>query len=421
MGKKQKSQKDIRQYIYDDYIFNRELESTDNVLKNISLLVDNNLATHISGKEEIYYTSVSLYKIASKMMCKYNKKLKKYKRRLTGESNARVGFVANTPEDLIALNKEGLDFGIYYADLGNDKEDNYAIFRVSQEEPDELGAIAFDLYFIGYKHAKYKNKFFNLVEKYKKLRDETKEESIYTLPDGEYKDVQFKSFDKMVFTDKEKILNYIDNWIENIPVYHKYEMTPKLSILLYGEPGTGKSTFCRALAKHLGIETVASLSPGFFYDKSDDNGGKRYTRRMSPYCPMVYSIDDIDCFCRSREEDNSSENGKMLASILEFLDSPNTFYHKAKDGIFYPISVVVATTNYYDRLDAAVKRHGRFDLKVEMKPFNIDQAEELCGLYDLKLSDVYHDVIKKDFTISPAYLQALCIENLDKSFKNKKE
>ena len=52
-----------------------------------------------------------------------------------------------------------------------------------------------------------------------------------------------------------------------------------------------------------------------------------------------------------------------------------------------------------------------------MDEFNKKEAEEMCALYDLKLSDVYDKPITKDFKISPSYLQALCLENIDNSFK----
>lgn len=418
MGKKNKekySQKDIKQYIYDDYIFNRELESTSDIIKHMSLLVDNNMASKVSSKEDMGYIQVSLYKIASMFMTKYNKSLKDFKRRQLEHEYSNEKITADISPELVELSKEGLEPGIYYAKLGNEKHDDYAMLHVV-EDPEDSYMISFELFFIGYKHRKYKKKFFGLVDHYKKINEKRKNECLVTLGyNFDYKETQFKSFDRMVFTDKKKILQYIDNWVESIPIYHKYEMIPKLSILLYGEPGTGKSTFCKALAKYLGIEYVGQITAEFFV-KDDRTTNVRKSKIYSG-SEIVYSLDDIDCICKSREEDNSNENGKILSALLEFLDNPNTFYYKAKDGKYYPVSIVVATTNYYDKLDTAIKRYGRFDLKIEMKPFNYDQAQEMCALYDLKLEDIYHEKIDKSFSISPAYLQALCMENVDKTLK----
>ena len=58
-----------------------------------------------------------------------------------------------------------------------------------------------------------------------------------------------------------------------------------------------------------------------------------------------------------------------------------------------------------------------FDLKIEMNDFNREQAEEMCKLYDLKLCDLVMNSDEENFTISPSYLQALCLENIDKSLK----
>jgi len=421
MGKgKQKTQSQIRQFIYDDYIFNRELESVSDILKHMELLVDNNLASRISGKEDVSYTRVSKYKIASKMLCDIDKSLREHIRQpLDHEYNVDHIDSKENPK-LVELAKEGLDIGVYYVDLGDEDHDDYAVFRVQLPDDEDPYIISYDLYFIGYRHNKFKKKFLKKYDKFKKMNDEKKDEAIVDISGSfEFKSAQFKSFNNMIFTGKNEILQYIDNWVENIPYYDKYEITPKLSILLYGEPGTGKSTFCRALAKYLGIENVGVITSAYF-TSSNDNSNRRRPRYGS-YMSMVYSLDDIDCICRSREEDTSNENAQVLASLLEFLDNPPTFDFKAKDGKYYPVSIVVASTNYFDRLDDAVKRYGRFDYKLEMKPLTVNQAREMCALYDLELESVYKDKITNDTLISPAYLQALCMENVDKAIKKKGE
>ena len=412
----QKQQEKLSQYIFDDYIFNRDFSNTNNVLKNIQLLVDNNLASRIAGNELISDMGTSRYKVACRFLCKYNKELKKFKRKYI-EDNFEEGYmIAGTDKRITELNDYALEDGVYYVDLGDKEHDDYAILKVSQKE-DNHYRIGFELYFIGYRHSKFKDKYFKLVEKYEKLSQKSTDNYLMYSDRRAPKTVTFKSFDQMVIRDKDKILKYIDNWVEHIPMYHKYGISPKLSILLYGEPGTGKSTFARALAKYLDIDSCMCISPDYFSSLSV-NGGRN---SLYTYKPTVFTIDDIDCVCHSRKDnkskDNNANNNTVLSSLLEFLDNPENFYYKAKDGYYYPISIVVATTNYFDKLDDAVKRYGRFDLKIKMDEFNKKEAEEMCALYDLKLSDVYDKPITKDFKISPSYLQALCLENIDNSFK----
>ena len=62
-------------------------------------------------------------------------------------------------------------------------------------------------------------------------------------------------------------------------------------------------------------------------------------------------------------------------------------------------------------------RPGRFDVRIQLTDFDKEQAEEMCSVYDLTLSDVIDEEITDDFTILPAKLEALCRENIDKSLK----
>ena len=192
-------------------------------------------------------------------------------------------------------------------------------------------------------------------------------------------------------------------------------MIPKLSIMLWGTAGNGKTTFAQALAKHLGIYQIRNYSKDSF--AFNDNKQSSFTSKYAE--SEIAVIDDIDCVCISRELSKDAENNTILSYLLEWLDNPPTFYYKAKDGIRYPVSIVIASTNYYEKLDAAVKRHGRFDYTIHMKDFDIAMANEMCATYGLKLSDVIsEDIDEETFTISPATLDAYCKANIDKALKS---
>ena len=53
-----------------------------------------------------------------------------------------------------------------------------------------------------------------------------------------------------------------------------------------------------------------------------------------------------------------------------------------------------------------------------MRNFNKKYAQEMCDIYELKLEDIVKDSNKKNFEISPAKLQAICLRNIDNSLKN---
>lgn len=424
MGKKKKmkfetNQKAISDYIFSDYVADVEASVTENALKDMPLLISNELAVRICGEEYRYSTSVSIYKIASKFMQEYNKKLKEYRRKLDDyEVGGDNGVYVFMDSRLVELAKYSLEPGTYYAQL--DKSE-YAVLDISQSDNDEDDSmVKYQLYFVGKKCKKWKEKFYKIVDEYKAIKKEEKHERIYYTDGKPSISSIFKSFDKCIFAEKENTLKYIDNFINHIPDYYAYGMTPKLSIMCYGRPGTGKSTFGKALANYLNIDSVTAVSPDFFESHDEPSYGRgRGGRGNAPYqgMPTVYSLDDIDCVCKSREESDSRENTAALANLLAFLDNPPTFDYKAKDGVHYPISIIVASTNYYDKLDDAVKRPGRFDYTIEMPYFTKKEAQEMCDIYGLRLEDIVKDSDKKSFTIGPSALQALCLENIDKSMK----
>lgn len=417
-SKKNYSGQEISDFIFEDFIADREFLNVDETLKQYDMLVNNGLGAKISGVGSPYAISLNEYKVASLFMINHNKKLKKsLKKTEEDEYGADIKIAGDHPE-INKLGESGLDYGVHYAVLGKIERNNYAVLNV-YEDSDESWYINFDLYIIGKKWKKYKDEYFKLLDHFKNLQKQNAQEYISFTDGSPVKETTFKSFDQMIFEGKEEEIKYIDNWVNNIPKFYQYGITPKLSILLYGEPGTGKSTFYKALAKHLGIDRIQSISPSFFLD-DDNNKQKNGRGYYSKFRGCVLALDDIDCFCASREENESKENSYITHALLNYLDTPDTFYFKAKDGIYYPVSIIVATTNYYDKLDKAVKRYGRFDRKIEMKEFNEKQARDMCAIYGLTLENVLPEKIKidKEFIISPSYLQSLCTDKIDSDLKS---
>ena len=99
---------------------------------------------------------------------------------------------------------------------------------------------------------------------------------------------------------------------------------------------------------------------------------------------------------------------------MQFLDSNSS-----------PTNVIfIATTNHIERLDSALLREGRFDLKVEVKPLSRPEAELFGKSFDLS-EDMVTDIlntIDSESTERGMYNQSrlqarllACIEN--KSYK----
>ncbi|KII84168.1 hypothetical protein PLICRDRAFT_118433 [Plicaturopsis crispa FD-325 SS-3] len=152
--------------------------------------------------------------------------------------------------------------------------------------------------------------------------------------------------------------------------------------LLHGPPGTGKTSTIYAIASELGLEIYSlSLASGFVDDS--------FLQRAAASIPKhsILLIEDIDCAFPSREDD---EDDEMLPTRKQTYPSPFTIPHGKKSnvtlsGLLNMIDGVgseegklfFATTNYYDRLDPAMLRPGRIDLKIPYKLASTLQARAL--------------------------------------------
>ncbi|KAJ6534266.1 P-loop containing nucleoside triphosphate hydrolase protein [Mycena capillaripes] len=139
--------------------------------------------------------------------------------------------------------------------------------------------------------------------------------------------------------------------------------------LLHGPPGTGKTSTIYALAGALNLE-IYSLS------LASNNVDDAFLQQAASSVPKngIFLIEDIDCAFPSRtdEEDEAAEPMSMgrgnammgrarapgpvtLSGLLNVIDGVGSEEGK----LFF------ATTNYIDRLDAALLRPGRIDRKIE--------------------------------------------------------
>ncbi len=131
--------------------------------------------------------------------------------------------------------------------------------------------------------------------------------------------------------------------------------------LLFGPPGTGKSSVIRALASDLGKD-VASISlsgPGL----SDED--LRSGLASAPKGAFLV-LEDIDAGFAGREN-GEIRSGVSFSGLLNAIDGV-----AAQEG-----RVLVMTTNHPERLDPALIRPGRADLHIELGPVPARVAAEL--------------------------------------------
>lgn len=152
-----------------------------------------------------------------------------------------------------------------------------------------------------------------------------------------------------------------------------WEMVDSVGLLLSGAPGTGKTQFAKALAKTAGIPMIAT-SVATWHSATYLSGTLQAIREIFSEArrkaPCLVFIDEIDGI--SSREDVRGEYREYWVQItnllLECLAGT-----EANRGV-----VVVAATNFSQRVDPAIRRSGRLDREIRI---GMPDAATLAGIF----------------------------------------
>ncbi|CAD7934035.1 unnamed protein product [Amoebophrya sp. A120] len=167
-----------------------------------------------------------------------------------------------------------------------------------------------------------------------------------------------RSMDSVVVEEKMKKLLLDDlSWFERDETrafYKEHGIPYHRCYLLHGPPGAGKTSLIYALAGFLERNLAfLQVSP----QMTDDTF--RMAMEGLPLSAMLVMEDVDSMFTHDREASNSNQK-----SALSFSGFLNTL-----DGLAAPDNLITfLTTNHPEKLDPAVLRPGRIDLKIEFKP-----------------------------------------------------
>lgn len=153
---------------------------------------------------------------------------------------------------------------------------------------------------------------------------------------------------------KEKIIDDVKEFLQSSKWYEERGIPYRRGYLLHGPPGCGKTSFITALAGHLEYSIcVLNLSdPGLTDDRLN------YLMAVAPSQSIIL-LEDIDSAFVSREESSAMKiayeglNRVTFSGLLNMLDGVASSEAR----------IVFMTTNYLERLDPALIRPGRVDVK----------------------------------------------------------
>ena len=239
-----------------------------------------------------------------------------------------------------------------------------------------------------------------------------------TLNDIEYLYTPWSSnviFDNRFFSNKNDIVKNIEFFINNPEWYKERGIPYTLGILLWGEPGCGKTGFIKSimnLTKRHGINIKLNnkfnmnMLKDLIYDEEigDD--------LIIPQNKRILIFEDIDCMSdiikdrdiktepivevktkKEKKEEDKKDDNNNLSFLLNILDG----LHECTGRI------IIMTTNKPEVLDKALIRPGRIDYKINFTKATIDDIKNILNFYWTTDYDAY--MIDKDIDMKYSHAE----------------
>ncbi|AYJ01456.1 ATP-dependent Zn protease [Candidatus Phytoplasma ziziphi] len=205
---------------------------------------------------------------------------------------------------------------------------------------------------------------------------------------------KFPSFDQLIGFKEEKqavegFIDYLNNKENYINIG---EVDSPLGILMYGIPGTGKTTLARALAKETKLP---------FFEVSSSLFSQKY-KGLAPQ--MVKDL--FEAARKEAAKNNGAiifldecetiftdlgtlEAGSEIANVVnQFKTEMTSFENNPEKPIF-----IIGATNHIDQIDEAIK--SRFTYNIEVKPGNKEERKEFLEFLIKKRKNPYSEEAKQ--------------------------
>jgi len=211
-------------------------------------------------------------------------------------------------------------------------------------------------------------------------------------------------------TQVREIKEAVELPLTNPELYEDIGIKPPKGVILYGEPGTGKTLLAKAVANQTSATFLRVVGSELI--KKYLGEGPKLVREIfkiaEDHAPSIVFIDEIDAVGSKRYDSSSGGEKEVQRTMLELLNQLDGFDSRAD------VKVIMAT-NKIESLDPALIRPGRIDRKIQF-PFPDEKTKRrIFQIHTSKMSlaedvDLEEFIMAKD-DLTGADIKALCSES----------
>jgi 26S proteasome regulatory subunit T2 len=210
-------------------------------------------------------------------------------------------------------------------------------------------------------------------------------------------------------TQIQEIKEAVELPLSHPELYEEIGIRPPKGVILYGEPGTGKTLLAKAVANHTSATFLRVVGSELIQKYLGD--GPKLVRELfrvaDDHAPTIVFMDEIDAVGTKRYDSSSGGTREIQRTMLELLNQLDGFDERGD------VKVIMAT-NRIESLDPALIRPGRIDRKIEFPLPDMKTKRHIFGIHTARMTlnedvDLEVFVMAKD-DLSGADIKAVCTE-----------
>lgn len=174
---------------------------------------------------------------------------------------------------------------------------------------------------------------------------------------------------------KQRLIEYIEYPLKYPELFRKADTAPPKGILLYGNPGTGKTLLAKAVATESEANFISVKGPEILskWIGEAEQGIREIFRKARQSSPSIIFLDEVEALApvRSASRGDSGVIDRVLSQLLTEIDGIEELR-----GV-----TILAATNRLDMIDPALLRSGRLEVHLELPVPNAQARKTILSIH----------------------------------------